>query len=85
MTAETDDNLPRKKLEEEVRRYQWYTGYEREEEYDMHPLWAQDMREETEEEDEGPYSTKSTRIYDKYDPEHMWIRSDTKRNLFRMR
>lgn len=58
-------------------RYQWYVGYDRAEEYEKNPQWAIDMRADVEPADEEePYQADSTRMYDKYDPEHMWIKSD---------
>lgn len=76
------DDLPRKKFEIEKLRYQWYTGYDREREYEKDPQWAIDMgEEEIEEKETDHYSRPEIRFFDRYDPEHMWISSDTTYNL----
>lgn len=58
------------------RRYQWYTGYDREQEYDKNPQWAIDLQSEEEEVKDGSTTRPVTKFFDRYDPEHMWIKSD---------
>lgn len=59
-------------------RYQWYTGYNRENEYDKNPDWAADMCETVVENDkeDTAFSNETTKFYDKFDPGHMWIKSE---------
>lgn len=81
-----DDDLPRIKLEEEKLRYQWYTGYDEQDEYDKDPEWATEIgTEEVEVEEDEAYSKPEVRFYDRNDPEYAWIRSDTTRDLMRAR
>lgn len=69
------DDLPKRPKDHERRQYQWYVDYDRGDEYDKHPPWSSDMGTDVVESDED-FGPKSLRIYDKYDPEHIWIRSD---------
>lgn len=61
MTNEDFDSLKRE--------YQWNQGYSRENEYDKNPDWAVEARAES--------IDGGVKVYDSYDPEHMWIKSDT--------
>lgn len=60
------------------RRYQWYTGYDRDDEYDKEPQWSLDMAARTEEREEEP---DRTFFHDRYDPEHMWLSATTTYDL----
>lgn len=66
-----------------ARRYQWYTGYSRNDEYEKNPQWAADMNTEVEEtdEEEDVYTKTTITFYDKFEPQKMWITSDTTRDL----
>lgn len=65
-------------MDEEAIRYQWYVGYDREDEYSKDPEWAMDLRDEKEPpEDNEPFADHELRIYDRFDPQHIWLRSDT--------
>lgn len=67
-----------------ARQYQWYTGYDREDEYEKNPQWAVDMRTEVvdeEDENENTFTNPTVKFYDRFDPEHMWIKSDTTHDL----
>lgn len=69
-------------LDEQRRAYQWYTGYDRSEEYNKNPQWALDIdTEEDEIEETEDYTIPTLRVYDKYDPEKIWIESDTTYDL----
>jgi hypothetical protein len=70
-----------------ARRYQWYTGYEQDDEYEKNPQWAVDMRSDVVEDDSenaNVFGGDTVKVYDKYDPEHMWIKSDVTRDLTNM-
>jgi hypothetical protein len=72
-------------LRDEKLKYRWHAGYSRADEYDKNPQWAIEMRSAVcDGDDGGAYSRQTIRIYDKYDPEHMWIRSDTAYDLTQM-
>lgn len=58
--------------------WRWNSGYDRKEEYDKNPKWADDV-----ETDDGEQNR--TKFYDRYDPEHVWIVSDTVYDLVRNR
>lgn len=62
-----------------ARRYQWYLGYNREDEYDKEPEWAESINTKTSE-SEG-YAQSEVTFYDRFDPEHIWLTSDTSYNL----
>lgn len=69
-------------MDEEAIRYQWYVSYDREHEYGKDPDWASDLREDWEDPpDDEPFADDDLRIYDRFDPEHIWIRSDETVNL----
>lgn len=78
MNAIDEEKTP---FDAQRRRYQWYTGYNHEDEYDKNPQWAIDMETEEEEVEDGNYTRPVVRFYDKYDPEHMWIKSDVTYDL----
>jgi hypothetical protein len=66
-------------------RYQWYTGYEKEDEYERNPDWAADMCETEEEvEEDEDFTRPQMKFYDRYEPQHMWIKSDTVYDLTNM-
>lgn len=75
-----DDQLPREKLEVERLRYQWYVDYDRENEYEKAPGWSDAVREKNVSTD-GEYRSDETRFYNRFEPEHKWIRSDTTYDL----
>jgi hypothetical protein len=81
------DNPEREILEKEKLQWQWYVDYDTDKEYEKHPQWAVDMRtEESEvEDDDSVYNEKRIKFYDKFDPEHMWIKSSSTVSLMKMR
>lgn len=84
--SDDEEELPRQTMQSERLRYAWYADYERSDEYDKHPQWADDTRcvEETIEDNDG-YEDNRFRFYDKFDPERIWITSAKTYSLFTMR
>lgn len=72
-------------LREQRREYQWNAAYDRRDEYDKNPEWTDDMRSEVCEDGSDDYERPQTMFYDRFDPEHMWIKSDKTYELTRMR
>lgn len=62
-------------LDTEALSYQWHAGYDRDNEYVDSPRWASETESEvaTARDIDGDV----WRFYDVYDPEHIWMRSDT--------
>lgn len=58
-------------------RYRWHAGYDRDDEPDHVPIWSI-MREATEDSE-----SDETAFRHRYDPEHIWIRSDVVYDLTR--
>ena len=82
-----DEQLPREPYEHEVLQYQWYVGYDRDDEYDKDPQWTDDVESENEDVDSthGMFGRQTVRFYNRFDPEHIWIRSDKAYDLVEVR
>lgn len=66
-----------KERPESALRYQWYSGYNREGEYDKDPSWTSRTKIETIEGDEDNMFVDDTAIiYDKFQSESHWVESD---------
>lgn len=74
---------PAQLYEHQKRRFQWYTGYSRDAEYDKNPQWAIEMRSEEGERDEGDYTVPTVCFYCAKEPEDEWMCSDTAYDLTR--
>lgn len=81
----TDDRkLPRNRFVWDRLQYQWYTGYDPENEYNMNPAWADDMETaEDEVVEDGGFTAPRIVFFNENDPERRWIRSDTVYDLTR--
>lgn len=56
----------------------WRSGYDRNEEYSKNPTWTDGVETDSTEQNR-------TKFYHRYDPEHVWIKSDTVYDLVRNR
>ena len=65
-------------------RYQWYVGYDRENEYQKNPSWADTLQLSVVEQTDD-YRDDTMKLTDTTDDEYMWVTSDTAYNLMRWR
>lgn len=85
-TLEPNDDEDEAPLDDSRRRYEWYIVYDEDDEYEEQPEWSEDVEiEEIEEDDGNPYTKPKTKFFNRFDPERIWIKSDTTWDLDDMR
>lgn len=66
-----------------AKRYMWHAGYNRDDEYDKCPEWTESI--ESQQSSGDGYGENEVVFYDRFDPEHIWINSDTSYDLMNCR